>query len=1699
MPAINVARTDTFEQQRVKINQLGDQLFNVTSGGSDLAAGNIKLGDGTQTAPSLAFDSDATLGFYKPSLSTIGFVASSKKLFNIASTSLLFYKDLNIRQEKISPSGITFNDYGQNYDAGSYTNILLTGGTGSGALADIDVTEFVGTLTPGSGYIGGVYSGINLVSISGSGSGAVADFEVPGIEGQITNAGSAYKPGFYVDVPLTGGSGSGALAEITIVGDIVLSGSITNGGSGYTTGSYTDTAVFNVPTQTFVVAANGNTNFIIDGNASATLNLTKGNTYRFDVSDSTMSTHQLAFQLTGGGFIGSEFFTLQGGNYGTAGAFVDLVITDTAPSGVFEYDCVFHPGMTGVMNVGTGALGTFGRFALCSVTVDAGGIVTAFEITTPGVDYKSTDTVTLDPNSFNGGSGLVYTISSLQYNSSVDTITITDDGQGYLDQDLLGINDSDVGGGGGSGFEFEVNNTPGIPLNFVFQIKGTGYQTGDVLGLPGEVVGITTTLKSIVSNVTATLGATAQITVSSSAGIVPGMEVLQSEVTAGEIFPSSTVISVDSPTLVTLSDIPVSPGSATLEFRSLGTTEEITVSSTAGIVAGSLITQTAGTGTIGDVVVSSIIDGTTILLSGTPTGAGTATLTFTPPYGSPTTDLEYTVGNLGVIDTFSLTDGGIGYTVGDLVSVDPTDLTQPITYVVTVKNVQELIFPSTTYADGIFSVGDVVSEKAGSILSVTPVSSTTLLAEANVTYTNVSASGGSGSGATFDVVRDANGDVISVTITNGGGGFLYEQADQLVILGNAVGGVAPTDNLTINVDSATVASLLEVHKVVENGGFTTSILVDSGGIVDGATILRSGSPTEYLVDVASTILYRYFIDLGSGPQLTPDITLYSNSTYNFDISDTSNQAHQFAFSAYRDGSNAPSLVENLTTILSTTSAQITLSSTAGILPGMRIIEVTTLGGALIPGTTVESVDDANTITLSNVPLTAGTITLSFQGLSYVDGVSIDADVVTIKPSDTTPTLYYYDANGVGDLGGENNQEAQITINTANPKVFGSGFQLTVAILDTTDVVVGSISSGDLQAVSFTGTLLTIDDANVTDTLTSSTVDTTVLSVSTINSSNEANNITLEAANYQVNSDVAIGTGILLDKEDATIQTTGEIKTLNQFNSNDLLFINNAEISSATATDIELSAAAQRVTRITGTTALVIPSGANSDRPGAGIVSDGAIRFNTESNQYEGYSSNTTSWSSLGGVRDIDGNTYILAEESVGSNDNKLWFYNDSILSLRLTKDWMEFMNADAIRSLNTAAPAYTEWRANTLVTAGEYLKYASSIYFVVSTGTTATSGNEPSNTSGNDFTNGSATLRWHVTAVKDLLFSEIATVKVGSTLDTLPLSINGDLRLRQNVISTDTSDLLLKPNTGKKVVIDTVTSLVIPVGSENDKGSASTGSIRYNTTNQNFEGYNGAQWGSLGGVKDVDQNTYIIPETSPGANENILYFYNNNVNTLNVTETELRFEGINTITTPFDNSLEITTSTFTLDSSATTIDNTNLDRSVLSTSKQYLDLALSSGLNVDPVLRLDDQGDVYLNVGFGSGVFDGVKVFDKDLSTIEIAKYKIVTAVTELTKGGTESGATVLYDPAVERSSKVEVIAHNTSSGQKEFIELSVIDNGSTITFSEIGTLQTSGSIVDYTLDFNVQGNVRFNFSLASTITNTQVVNITVVSRVIKK
>ena len=293
--------------------------------------------------------------------------------------------------------------------------------------------------------------------------------------------------------------------------------------------------------------------------------------------------------------------------------------------------------------------------------------------------------------------------------------------------------------------------------------------------------------------------------------------------------------------------------------------------------------------------------------------------------------------------------------------------------------------------------------------------------------------------------------------------------------------------------------------------------------------------------------------------------------------------------------------------------------------------------------------------------------------------------------------------------------------------------------------------------------------------------------------------------------------------------------------------------------------------------------------------------------------------------------------------------------------------------------------------------------------------------------------------------------------------------------------------------------MVVPAGTTGERGTAEQGSIRYNTTTLTYEGYDGTNWGSLGGVKDVDQNTYIIPESTPGANENILYFYNDGSNTAQLTTTALDFYSVDTIRSQTSNEFEITANLMTFNSAETTLDNTAADTTFLHTSKQYFDIGLSAGLSVDPVLRLDNQGDVFLNIGFGTGVYNGVKVFDSDLKEFELADVKILSEKLTLTAGTVNNAGSNIFEIATQNGAKIMVVAENTTNNEKEFFEFGVIDDGTDIFHTQYGNIRTDIELVTPTFERTASGYARVNFAIGSGVTAGHNVVITIVSNITKK
>ena len=197
-----------------------------------------------------------------------------------------------------------------------------------------------------------------------------------------------------------------------------------------------------------------------------------------------------------------------------------------------------------------------------------------------------------------------------------------------------------------------------------------------------------------------------------------------------------------------------------------------------------------------------------------------------------------------------------------------------------------------------------------------------------------------------------------------------------------------------------------------------------------------------------------------------------------------------------------------------------------------------------------------------------------------------------------------------------------------------------------------------------------------------------------------------------------------------------------------------------------------------TNSIQIPSGDTSQRDLSPVA--GQIRYNSELSSFEGYGPGNA-WGSLGGVKDVDQDTYILPETAAGSDEDTLYFYN-------------------AGSNTSTISPT-------------------------------------------------TATLN------VDLSVSGVSTFVGVSTFQ-------------------------------DKVVFDSTGSIQVPKGTTGERPTGILGQIRYNTEQSTFEGFGaGNAWGSLGGVKDVDQDTYIIPEVSAGSDEDTLYFYNAGSNSATLTST----------------------------------------------------------------------------------------------------------------------------------------------------------------------------------------------------------------------
>ena len=153
------------------------------------------------------------------------------------------------------------------------------------------------------------------------------------------------------------------------------------------------------------------------------------------------------------------------------------------------------------------------------------------------------------------------------------------------------------------------------------------------------------------------------------------------------------------------------------------------------------------------------------------------------------------------------------------------------------------------------------------------------------------------------------------------------------------------------------------------------------------------------------------------------------------------------------------------------------------------------------------------------------------------------------------------------------------------------------------------------------------------------------------------------------------------------------------------------------------------------------------------------------------------------------------------------------------------------------------------------------------------------------------------------------------TSGTGDILLNDDIKINFTTISTMTGDLTLAPDDGN-VNINSTGAVKLPVGTTAQRPTPVSGQMRFNSETNNFEGYNGTSWSKFTGLEDLDGDTKITPELTPGANDDTIRFIIQNntvanltkdrfqVNKLAVDDIEIDGNRISTVTTDTDLELD---------------------------------------------------------------------------------------------------------------------------------------------------------------------------------------------------
>ena len=203
----------------------------------------------------------------------------------------------------------------------------------------------------------------------------------------------------------------------------------------------------------------------IDGSFSPTMELVAGNTYKFDQADTTNTGHPLLFYYEANKTTAFTTGVTTSGTPGNAGAYTQIVVSDTTPS-VLHYQCSAHAHMGNQVVVGTRNL-----TGITSSDLDEGTNLyytdaRADARVNAGFTAKDTDALS------EGSSNLYHTTARVQ---ALSINNVVEDTSPQLGGDLV-LNSNDITGTG------DINITGTLNSHTIPSGTGTLALTSDITG-----------------------------------------------------------------------------------------------------------------------------------------------------------------------------------------------------------------------------------------------------------------------------------------------------------------------------------------------------------------------------------------------------------------------------------------------------------------------------------------------------------------------------------------------------------------------------------------------------------------------------------------------------------------------------------------------------------------------------------------------------------------------------------------------------------------------------------------------------------------------------------------------------------------------------------------------------------------------------------------------------------------------------------------------------------------------------------------------------------------------------------------------------------------------------------------------------------------------------------------------------------------